>query len=157
MKKTLITLCLAALALPSPADEESLVVYMADGSGQQAFALEDMGKLLFDGDVFTVNTGGGTSTFKYDAVRSIKFTGLSTGIGTVTDDGSQARLYYAGGCVGVNGWTQGRKARAAVYSIDGTAVITVDNYDGSPINVGALSRGIYIFSVDNNNIKFAKQ
>lgn len=48
MKKAFITVCLAALALPSMADEESLVINMADGSAQQTFALADMGKLVFN-------------------------------------------------------------------------------------------------------------
>ena len=134
MKKAFITVCLAALALPSMADEESLVINMADGSAQQTFALAN-----------------------YDAVKSIKFAGLSTGIGTVTSEENSLKPYYSNGCLGIAGWPQERKARAAVYGIDGTTVITVNNWDGTPIPVSGLTRGIYIFKVDNNNLKFIKQ
>ena len=157
MKKAFITVCLAALALPSMADEESLVINMADGSAQQTFALADMGKLVFNENGFTVNAGIETASFNYDAVKSIKFAGLSTGIGTVTSEENSLKPYYSNGCLGIAGWPQERKARAAVYSIDGTTVITVNNWDGTPIPVSGLTRGIYIFKVDNNNLKFIKQ
>lgn len=158
MKKTFITtICLAALALPSLADGESLVVHMADGSGEQAFALSDIGKLTFGDNGFTVNASGGAASFAYGEVKCIKFTDISTGIGAAAVGDDRLKPYYRDGFLGVDGWPQGRVARAAVYGVDGTVVVDIDHWDGTPIAVSRLGRGIYVFKVENSNIKFAKQ
>lgn len=156
MKKKLLAVCLAMLALPSMADDGDLVVYMSDGTTKQTFALSDIGKLTFDDNTFSLNMGESTTPFSYTAVRKIVFEGLNSGIGTVANDNSM-KAYYRNGFLGVDGWPQGNKDIAYVYGIDGISVLTVDNWDGTPINVNSLNQGLYIFKVGNSTIKFIKQ
>lgn len=157
MKKKLLAVCFAMLALPSMADDESLAIYMSDGSAKQTFAMSDIGKLTFGDSDFTVTTGKGATPFAYGSVRKIVFEGLSSGIGTVVSEDNSLKAYYRNGFLGVDGWPQGRVVRASVYGIDGSSVMSVDKWDGTPISVSGLNHGVYIFKVGNSNIKFVKQ
>lgn len=158
MKKTFITMCLTALAMSATADDTQLTVNLATNASPQTFTLTDIGKITFSESGMTIYTANGTATpYAYGEVKNIKFTDGTTGIGTVKVDGNDMKAYYRNGLLGVDGWTAGNKARAAVYNISGMAVLSIDNWDGSPIPTDGLADGIYIFNVDNNTIKFTKQ
>ena len=158
MKKTFITMCLTMLALQSPADDTNLVIYMANGSQQQTFGLSEIGKITFGDSGFTVNTqDGGATQFTFDAVKCIKLSEITTGINTTAISENCLKPYFRNGLLGVDGWQTGRKARATVCDIGGATVISVDNWDGTPINTSGLTDGVYIFNADNNTIKFVKQ
>lgn len=158
MKKELTTMCLAMLALASMAGDGNIIVYMSDNSAASTFALTDVSSIRFDSNGFAVNTvEDGVSEFEYADVRSIKFTDFDSGVDALAGDGAQLRAYYHDGYIYADGWQQGHAARAAVYGLDGTVRITVDDWDGTPIATDCLDRGIYVFSVENSNIKFIKQ
>ena len=135
------------LALASMAGDGNIIVYMSDNSAASTFALTDAVNTVEDG----------VSAFEYADVRSIKFTDFASGVDAVAGDGAQLRAYYHDGYIYADGWQQGHAARAAVYGLDGTVRITVDDWDGTPIATDCLDRGIYVFSVENSNIKFIKQ
>lgn len=158
MKKLFITMCLMVLALEAKADDAVLVVNFTNGSSHQEFALSDIGKLTFDESSFyIIGTDGAASPFVYGQVGSIKFKGISTGIGAVSTTEGGLKPYYRNGQLGVDGWKAGEKAYAAVYSVDGMTVVSVDHWDGTPFSTGSLAEGVYIFKVNNHTIKFVKQ
>ena len=81
-----------------------------------------------------------------------------TDIGKITFSESGLTVYTADGITVPYAYGEVRNtARAAVYSISGTAVMSIDKWDGTPIPTDGLAGGVYIFNVDNNTIKFTKQ
>lgn len=151
-------MCLMVLALTTKADDMTLVVNFVNGSSQQEFAVSDIGKLSFDESGFSIiGASGSVSPFTYAQVSSIKFNLTATGIGAVETTENGLKPYYRNGLLGVDGWQAGEKARATVYSVGGMTVVSVDNWDGTPISTGSLADGVYIFKVNNNTIKFVKQ
>ena len=46
---------------------------------------------------------------------------------------------------------------AAIYSIGGEKVVNLMSWNGSPVNVGSLSNGVYILKVNNKSFKFIKK
>lgn len=151
-------MCLTALAMSATADDTQLIVNLTTSTSPETFTLTDIGKITFSESGLTVYTADGiTVPYAYGEVRNMKFSDIPTGIGSVTADDNGLKAYYRNGRLGVDGWKAGTTARAAVYSISGTAVMSIDKWDGTPIPTDGLAGGVYIFNVDNNTIKFTKQ
>lgn len=152
--------CLAASALSARADGGAeLLVSMAGGKPQAAFDLAGVSKITFGDGAFTVSKADGTQAeeFVYGEVISIRFGGVQTGIGGAAVGGSDVRLRFRDGQIVADGWTDGKTASYAVYDAEGRTVLRGMNWNGTPVDVGGLAGGVYLFSVDNAiTIKFAK-
>lgn len=157
MKKAIFLLALAFGAGGTAAEaQESLVVYNAAGAEAQSFALTDIVKItLGDDDVTVVTSGSKASTFKYDDVRSIKFSNLTTGITPAQITGSDLKLYLRNGMIGAENAV--KPAKAMIFDLSGRAVMTRDGWDGTPFSVASLAKGVYILKVNNNTLKFTRQ
>lgn len=157
MRKFFIMACLAAGGLSSARG--------ADDGGPKEFDLVGS-KITFSDGSFTVTVrGGGPVSFKYDDVTSIKFDGTKmmiitpkpTGIGEVTDDEASAHLFFRDGRIEADGWPDGKTASASVCDMGGRVVLLLKKWDGTAVNVSGLSRGVYLFRVGNQTIKFMKR
>lgn len=152
-------MCLAAAGLSAHAgdDDSQLVVNMAGGGDPQTFAVTDIRNIQFSDNGFTVMVSDGTVTpFSYSAVRTITFGGNTNGIGAEVAADAETQLYFRSGQLGAGGWKPGRTARATVCDTGGRTVLRVEKWDGTPISTGGMAPGVYVFSVDNQTIKFVK-
>lgn len=140
--------------------DESIAVYTYGSDDPlQKTALADIVKLTIDDNAIVIHTTDKkTSGFDISEVRSIKFDGLVTGIEKQTASLGEISLWYRDGYVGVDGWTGSTKGDVALYDIGGRKVISYKgDYDGAPIRVASLDKGVYIFKVNNNTMKFILQ
>lgn len=66
----------------------------------------------------------------------------------------QPGLYYRDGYVGA--FSPATKASAAIYDINGSLMLSLSEWNGDPISVTTLGRGVYIFEVNDKTIKFTR-
>ncbi len=151
--------CLAAGGLSARADNGSakFAVCLKDGTSK-VFNLADIEKVTFGDDSFTViATGVAPETLVYGDVRNIKFGEGPVGIGGVAGEKEPLRLFFRDGRIGAVGWPDGKTAPASVCDTGGRLVLLLESWDGSPVDVGGLSAGVYLFKVGNQTIKFMKE
>lgn len=136
--------------------QESLLVYSKSSSQPvQSVALEEIVKLTLDGEAMTIHTTDNrTSTFKYEDILSLKFDQLTTDITSPTTDREGLNLYYRNGHVGADGLKEA--SDATVYDLSGRIVLTQKQWDGKPINITSLGKGVYLFKVNNHVIKITQ-
>lgn len=135
------------------------IVHNDASKPNSVFSLDDIRRIDFSDTGFTVNEISGTTlAAAFTDVRKIVFTGLSTGLGdaAVVNKVSKLTLYCRGGKLTAEGLANGERAFAAVYDVGGRAVMSLKNWSGEPIDISGLSRGMYIFKVNNNSIKFTR-
>lgn len=159
IKKTAFILSLAFAGSGSALAQESLVVYSnTEGTPPCTIALDGIAKITFGDESLVIHEGENkTSSFAFTEVMSIKFTNLSTGIGLPGADSHDGmRLYFRNGYVGVESWPAGTIGTAVVCDISGRTLLTVRKWDGQPISVAGLDKGVYIFKVNNKAIKFTQ-
>lgn len=160
--KKIILLALAAVAGGTATAQTGLVIQTAGGASPKVIPIENIGKMTFGDDGFTVSyvtEGTAAEAFAYADVQSIKFSGEATAISGPTaggDDGDALRLYCRGTMLHAEGLAEGTTARAAVYDVSGRTVEERGAWNGEPINVGRLPKGVYIFKVNNKTIKFTR-
>lgn len=58
--------------------------------------------------------------------------------------------------LGADGLQGGQAARVRVCDLSGRVIIAKENWDGTPISTSALTKGVYLFSVNKKTIKFMK-
>lgn len=139
--------------------QESLVFYYSRVPDVPLYnvALTDISKLTFDGDAIVVHTVDAQAiSIAMDDIMSIKFDVGTTGIGQTIVENGKFRLYCRDGYVGADAMPSGMKADAAVYDAGGRTIISRKGWDGRPISVEGLGKGIYIFKVNGNTIKFIR-
>ncbi len=157
MRKNLTLACLAAVALSVQASGDDTKLKVSVVGGSQAFDLASISKITFGNESFTVSTADGkTATFEYGKVSSIKFDDTPSSVGDIPGDKAAAQLHFRNGRIEADGWPEGKTATIAVYDMGGRVVLRMGNWDGTPVNVSDLADGIYLFSVDNQSIKFVK-
>lgn len=159
IKKTAFLLYLTFVGGGSALAQESLVIYSNKGdTTPHTVALDGIAKITFDEESLVIHEKEDrTSSFAFTDVRSIKFANLSTGIGmTDTDATDGMRLYYRDGHVGAENRPAGAVGTAVICDISGRAVLTVRRWDGRPVSVTGLDKGVYIFKVNNKAIKFTR-
>lgn len=159
LKKTAFLLLLTLAGGGTAFAQESLVVYSnTSDTPLHTVALTDIAKITFENETFVIHdVEKKTSPFAYSNVKSIKFANLSTGIGLPqTDNADGLNLYFRGGYVGAEGWTDGATGEAVIFDISGRVVVADRKWNGQPISVEGLAKGVYIFKVNNKAIKFTR-
>lgn len=158
INKKMILSVLIALAGSAAVAQESLVVYSHSSAQLYKTGLESVVKLSFEGDDIVIYTSEGqTGSFALTDVMSIKFDDLTSGIGNAETGKEGFTLYCRDGFIGADCWPDGAEAFAAVYDISGREVVSLGKWTGQPVSVANLSRGIYIFKVNDSTIKFTRQ
>lgn len=159
INKTSLLLFVAAVCGCTIATAQTvLVVKTTDGSTPKKISLDDIRKITFEGDDMKVwrNDDAQTSVFSMPDVQNITFgDGNASGIADATVGKEALRPVYSDGVLAASGLA-GRTADVAVYDVSGRKLFSAADWDGAPISVAALPKGIYIFKVNNQTIKFTK-
>lgn len=139
--------------------QTSLVVYPASqASESKSYLLTDIAKITFGSHEMEISgTSGTKETFSFGDIMSIKFNLEATSIEGIPVTGDSSLVpYYRGGMLGAEGLQNGQTARIKVCDLSGRVVIAKDNWDGTPVSTGSLTKGVYLFSVNKKTIKFMK-
>ena len=92
----------------------------------------------------------------YGEIRRIIFKDDITGINAQVVATNDMQLYKEGMTIGVRNFDQGTAYRAMVVDLSGRTLMNLHNWDGQPISIASLNKGVYVFIVNNNAIKFTK-
>ncbi len=136
----------------------SLVVNPVGSDGAvESYKLSDINKLSFSGDSFTVDltNESTTATFALKNVMSIKFEDVNSGVTSAIADDGALQLYYDKDMLGAYGELN-EHCVATVFDVAGRVLLQIDAWDGCPIDVSSLSKGLYLFNVSNQTLKFKK-
>lgn len=160
MKKTFIPMFLALAygGLTANAQTSLVVNPASQTSPSKSYLLTDIAKITFGSHEMEISgTSGTKETFSYGDIMSIKFDYEATSIdGAPVAESSSLVPYYRGGMLGAEGLQGGQTARVRVCDLSGRLVLAKENWDGTPISTSALAKGVYLFSVNKNTIKFMK-
>lgn len=154
----LLTLALAGTATSASA-QASLVLNPKQGSSEKKeFLLDGIRTLTFGDDGLTVNLKDGqTYAAAFDNLATLTFRDESTAIETVTAEyAANLDLFLTDGRLGVNNLPASVATEAALYDAAGRAVLMRRQWNGEPIAIGHLPKGVYIFKVNNQTFKFTR-
>ena len=141
MKQKRVFLSALALAgmVSAASAQTSLVLHpKQDGAEVKAFVLDGIRTLTFGDDGLTVNLKDGqTYAAAFDNLATLTFRDESTAIETVTAEyAANLDLFLTDGRLGVNNLRR--------------------QWNGEPIAIGHLPKGVYIFKVNNQTLKFTR-
>lgn len=154
----LLTLALAGTATSASA-QASLVLNPKQGSSEKKeFLLDGIRTLTFGDDGLTVNLKDGqTYAAAFDNLATLTFRDESTAIETVTAEyAANLDLFLTDGRLGVKNLPANVATEAALYDAAGRAVLMRRQWNGEPIAIGHLPKGVYIFKVNNQTFKFTR-
>ena len=154
----LLTLALAGTATSASA-QASLVLNPKQGSSEtKEFLLDGIRTLTFGDDGLTVNLKDGqTYVAAFDNLATLTFRDESTAIETVTAEyAANLDLFLTDGRLGVKNLPANVATEAALYDAAGRAVLMRRQWNGEPIAIGHLPKGVYIFKVNNQTFKFTR-
>lgn len=154
----LLTLALAGTATSASA-QASLVLNPKQGSSEKKeFLLDGIRTLTFGDDGLTVNLKDGqTYAAAFDNLATLTFRDESTAIETVTAEyAANLDLFLTDGRLGVNNLPANVATEAALYDAAGRVVLMRRQWNGEPIAIGHLPKGVYIFKVNNQTFKFTR-
>ena len=117
-------------------------------------AIDSVQSITFNENGFTVTKNdGSSSSFGYDGV--ITFTDETTGIKSAQLSKGDLRVYSTPGSSLIN--IEGAKAGTVeVFSTSGALVVRQLGWNGQPVDVGSLPKGVYILRVGGQSFKFNK-
>ena len=158
-KKLLLAL-LASVVIPVSAqttgdDGVEIVIHGLDGSKTECL-LNDVQKLTFQDDYFTLLTKDGQSRFfNYDETGRIVFTGIETGIEQITPEGvSTINISYDGRNINITGCKA--PEQLSIYDVSGRPMIRTTVQGDTNISTESLSNGVYILKLNNRTFKFSR-
>jgi len=155
--KTILALLLAMLCFDMAHAQSMVTFYNNDGQAFETWSLNEVGKLAFDEGNIVVTYQTGTYTVALNEVLSIKFTDKTspdvTSIEKINDDAALVRISTDESTINVTGATRGP---VAIWAITGQQIYSNRNWNGEPIDIAHLERGIYIITINNTTFKFKK-
>ena len=157
-KKFTLTFALLSLLAVGNAHADSKLVAVDSPSATTlaSFSLSDISKLSFaDGKMMVTLSDKTTKEVALNTNLVLKFEDVTTSIAGVTDNASKLQVAFDGNTISVAGLAKAENA--AIYSIGGQKVVDLKSWNGSPVNVGSLSNGVYILKVNNKSFKFIKK
>ena len=159
MKKWLIIFMIFLLSASVYAQEKKVLgIYMTDGT-MVCFLLNEKPVLTFVDDAVKVVSTSEEALIKRSLVDHFEFLAeVPTDINDVKENsGVGENVELDGDAIRVSGLPQGCKVQ--VYSVNGQAQITaVAGEDGNvTLQLGSLSKGIYLVNYNKTTIKFIKQ
>lgn len=154
MKKTIFSVL--ALAATMTASAQSEMIFDL-GTKNTTFNLSNVSKITFsdDGNINVYNALGTADSYALDALKKITFKGDFTAIAdTKTEPQAGLTFAYDGSRLTVNGLKTAATAR--ICSTSGAMVAHQRVEDGESIEVGSLTKGVYVLTVDGKSFKFVK-
>lgn len=156
-KKTIAAVALLVMAGAAAKAQTEVVVTKLSG-GQQKFGLAEIGKFYFTDGAMNVLTlpSKAVTALSLSDLLNIKFVSKPNAIDNVNGSDSQGvKLAYDGSRLSASGLDGA--ASAAVFGTDGRKMMGAEHWDGTPVDVSSLPKGVYIFKVNNNTFKFIKK
>ena len=136
--------------------QTSMVMTLTDDTSSE-YSLDDVKKIEFYGQGLTIRMKDGKgANAMYGEIRRIIFKDDITGINAQVVATNDMQLYKEGMTIGVRNFDQGPAYRAMVVDMSGRTLMNLHNWDGQPISIASLNKGVYVFIVNNNAIKFTK-
>lgn len=157
-KRIIALLCFLLGLIPAMwADtDKSLIVESKDGS-TISFLLKDSPVLTFSNRSLWVTTNTKMVSFEIDNVEQYYFELTGTNISTISNPANLRFWYTENGNVVVEGFKQ--PAQAKLFSVSGieyTDRVTMSG-DRAEVALSSLQKGVYIISVNNQQIKVYKK
>lgn len=133
------------------------VVVQYTTNQEQAFILNDQGKIFFSGNNLVINQSNGqTRTIAISDIRKLYFqTNLSIN-NDISFDNSII-LYPNPATDNIKLSNIKNHSLICIYSMDGKLLINQFSSSDQSINVGSLKKGLYIVKVNNKTFKLIKQ
>ena len=154
-KKHILAIALLGMSCSVQA-QSSLVMTLTDDTSSE-YLLDDVRKIEFYGQGLTIRLKDGKGTnAMYGDIQKIFFKNNSTGINAQVVATNDMQLYKEGMTIGVRNLAPGTTNRAMVVDLSGRTLMNIHNWDGQPISIASLNKGVYVFIVNNNAIKFTK-
>ncbi len=157
MKTTRLWMLLAMVMVGLFAQAQvKLAINLATGHTVEA-DLEKVQKLSFNEGNVSIFLKPASLFFESSIkdVQSIKFINENLGVeDTFADVNNSLGLYYANDALAAKNAVEG--CNATVYDLTGRTLLNVPSWDGSALDVSSLSKGVYIFKVNNETLKFQK-
>ncbi len=156
LRKTLAAIFLAAAATGLAASPQ-LAFLGADDAAPDVFKASEVSRVSFDKGQLSLTHSDGVKTFQASKLRKVVFDSdnLYSAIGNVTETPRQGSVtpnpvndYFS---VEVDAPTP-----LSVFTITGSRVIHIPNYNGGQVNATTLPQGIYIVKTRTYTAKFIK-
>ena len=158
MKKTkLLIAMIASMGVANIAHGQSvLVITPLDNNIEKLVTnIADIRKISFDNGLMAITSkDGNASSIAMNSVMSLKFTDDANFISALKDGKSAIAPYCNGEWMGVKGLNG--ETKAIVCDAAGRIVISLDRWNGSPVSIATLPKGVYILKVNDSSIKFTK-
>lgn len=136
--------------------QTSMVMTLTDDTSSE-YPLDNVNKIEFYGQGLTIRMKDGKgANAMYGEIRKITFKDNATGINAQVVATNGMQLYKEGMTIGARNLDQGTAYRAMVVDLSGRTLMNLHNWDGQPISIASLNKGVYVFIVNNNAIKFTK-
>ncbi|MGN0225468.1 MAG: T9SS type A sorting domain-containing protein [Prevotella sp.] len=156
-KNKLLIAMIASMGVSNIAYGQSmLVVTPLDNNAEKLVTnIADIRKVSFGSGQMTITSNNGNvSSIAMNSVMSLKFTDDANFISALKDGKSTIAPYCNGEWMGVNGLNG--EAKAIVCDTAGRIVMSLDRWNGSPVSIATLPKGVYILKVNDSSIKFTK-
>lgn len=115
--------------------------------------LSEINRISFTEEALSVDKKDGTNE-RYSYKATVSFIDNSTdGIGKAEAVANNVRVHARENLIYIEGAEQGR---IEVYALNGTQCLAVAQWNGQPVDVSALPKGIYVLKVGNASFKFKK-
>lgn len=159
MDKKIILTC-AALSLlavgKASADQKMVVTDTSTSTVLESFSLGDISKLSFaEGKMTVTMNDESTQDVSLSTSLMLQFEDVATAISQVDAAKGKLQVAYDGENVSFAGL--GGVADAAVYTMGGQKVLSLKAWNGKPVSMASLGRGVYIIKVNNQSFKFVKK
>lgn len=155
MKRTFAIILAAAAGYGYACADASVIVASANSSA--SFPLTIDTRVAFGEKGVSVINGTKTETVDWKDVQSVSFGGVS-GVEALSAETTAWSLRESpvGNSIEVVGCDT-LPARLTVTSLNGAAAISIDGWNGEPVDASSLPAGIYIININNSSLKFIKK
>ena len=148
--RTILTVLLMALFTTATADNYTYLTVSEQGT-ETSFEVNSISKITFDTTNMTLHLTNGTTQQLPLAKLSKMFFSNNGAAGITNLRTDEAQLSMEGGVLKVK---TKAPAHLIIYNIDGSVVKSMETHAGeTEVNVGDLSKGIYIIKVNGKAMK----
>ena len=152
---SIVAFCLL-LAMSSWADDD--IITIVTTNGETSYSMEMVHRIDFvDNGITVVMNSELGNTYSFSELKKIVFDMSSSAIQKqfVADEKMTLFVPFDGNSVYVNGW-EGGETIVKIYNTSGAELMRLDKWNGTPINISSISKGIYVIKVNNKTAKFRK-
>lgn len=137
--------------------QTQLTLHPANGESPWAISLDEMKKTTFTENGLTFfKSDNSTENVPFDQLQKITFNDVSTAIVSSEADNQSLHLIVKENFLTLKGWKAIPFTRIQISATNGTLLLSINNWNGDPINIQSLQPGIYLFTINNHTLKFCQ-